>query len=69
MGRNSSIPAMIIFVCGLLGIMICFIEQLAYTNSWILNQYITDSSMLTGLQILTMVVFLIGGGIIAALSS
>lgn len=68
MGRNDATPGMIILVCGILGFLVAVVEQIAYDREWILNQYITSSSMLPGLQIMTILVWLLMGGILAAIS-
>jgi hypothetical protein len=69
MARNAATAGMIIFVCCILGLFIDFIEQIAYANGWMINQYITDPSMLPGLQIMTLVVWALAGAILAALIS
>jgi len=68
MGRNSAIPGLIVLVCGILGFLVAIVEKVAYDNEWILNQYITEAEMLPGLQILTIVIWLLAGGVLAALS-
>jgi hypothetical protein len=62
-------PGMIILVCGILGLIMAAIEQLAYVNGYFINIYITDISLLPGFQIATIVLFLLIGAVIAALSS
>ncbi len=66
---NSAKPALILFVCGILGLFIAAIEQLAYENGYLLDEYITSSSMLPGLQIVTIILFLLIGGVLAAITS
>jgi hypothetical protein len=56
----------IVFVCGILGLVMAIIEQTAYTDGMLLNQYLTSSSMLIGLQVLTIIVALLVGCVIAA---
>jgi len=56
----------IVFVSGLLGFFMAIIENMAYTNNQILNVYLSSASMLQGLQILTIVVALLVGCVIAA---
>jgi hypothetical protein len=66
---SSAKPGMIILVCGLLGLIMAAIEQVAYDNEWVLTVYITDASQLPGFQIITIVLFLLIGAVIAALTS
>jgi hypothetical protein len=66
--RNSAIPGFIILVCGLLGTVAVAIEQIAYDNHYLLQKYITDPSQLPGLQIITIVLFLLIGCVLAAIS-
>jgi len=66
---NSGKPALIIFVCGILGLLIAAIEQLSYDNGYILNLYITEAAQLPGLQIVTIIVFLLLGAVLAAITS
>lgn len=65
----SAKPGFVILISGILGLIIAGIEQLAYDSAYILDQYITDPGMLVGLQILTIIIFLLAGGVLAALSS
>lgn len=68
MGLGSAKPGIIIFVFGILGLIVAAIEQVAHDNSWVLDIYL-EAAALPGLQIMTIVLFLICGGIVAALSS
>jgi hypothetical protein len=68
-GSSSAKPGMILFVMGILGLFIAAIEQIAYDKGYWLTKYITDASQLPGLQIITIVVFLLGGGVLAALTA
>lgn len=69
MGRGDSAkPAMIILVCGILGLIVCAIFQIAWDNSWILTLYLEDTEQLIGLQIMTIVLFLLAGGALGAIS-
>lgn len=69
MGRSNAVPGLIVFVSGILGFFIAVIEQLAYENGYLLDQYLTESAELPGLQILTIVVFLLAGCALAAVTS
>lgn len=48
--------------------MVAAIEQLAYDNEWMLHIYF-EASEIPGMQILTIIVFLLMEGVLAALSS
>lgn len=69
MSRNNAVPGLIILVCGILGLLVAAIEQLAYDNSYLLDQYLTEAAQLPGLQILTIIAFLLCGCALAAISS
>lgn len=66
---GSAKPGIIILVCGILGLIIAAIEQLAYDEGYILDLYITEAAQLPGLQILTIIVFLLAGCVLAAITS
>lgn len=65
---NSAKPGLIVFIMGILGLLLAAIEQLAYDNEWIFHLYLEAAEM-PGLQILTVVIFLLAGGLLAAISS
>lgn len=67
-GWESAKPGFIILICGILGTIISIIEQLAYDNGYLLDSYVTGSDMLVGLQVLTIIIFLLAGGVLAAIS-
>jgi len=69
MGKNPAIPGLIIFVAGMMGLIVAAIEQLAYDQEYLLNEYITEPAQLPGLQIMTIVLFFLIGGALAAISS
>jgi hypothetical protein len=68
MSENAK-PGLIILVCGILGLIMAAIEQLAYDSEYFITIYITDISLLPGFQIATIVLFLLIGAVIAALTS
>lgn len=68
MQLGSAKPGFIVLLCGILGVFVAAIEQLAYTNSWMLHIYF-EASEIPGMQILTIVLFLLIGGVLAAISS
>lgn len=65
---NSAKPGFIIFVMGILGLLLAAIEQLAFDNEWIFHLYL-EAAELPGLQILTIIIFLLAGGVLAAVTS
>lgn len=64
---NSATPGIIIFVCGIMGFLLAVIEQVAFDNEWIFHLYM-EAEDLPGLQIITIVIWLIIGGVLAALT-
>lgn len=68
MGLGSAKPGIVILICGILGLFVAAIEQLAYDNEWMLSIYF-EASEIPGMQILTIILFLLCGGVLAALSS
>ena len=65
---NSAKPGLIILICGILGLFLAAIEQIAYDNEFIFHLYVEAAEM-PGLQILTIIVFLLAGGALAAVTS
>ena len=68
MGRNSGTPALILFVFGILGLLAAAVEQIAYNQNFVITKAV-EAGELPGLQIITIVMFLIFGAIAAALYS
>ena len=69
MGRgNAATPALIMFVMGIIGLFIAVVEQIAYDQNYVITKAV-EAGELPGLQILTIVLFLIIGAILAALKS
>lgn len=66
--RNSAKPGLIILICGILGLFVAACEQLAYDNEFIFHLYLEAAEM-PGLQIITILIFLLAGGVLAAISS
>lgn len=66
--HNSGLPALILFVFGIIGLLVAAIQQMAYDNEFILHLYL-EAAEVPGLQIITIVMFLIFGAIAAALFS
>lgn len=65
---GSAKPGFIILICGIMGLIIAAIEQLAYDNEFIFHLYL-EAAELPGLQILTIIIFLIAGAVLAAITS
>lgn len=69
MGRgNAATPALIMFVMGIIGLLVAAVEQIAYDQNYVIQKAV-EAGELPGLQILTIVLFLIIGAILAALKS
>lgn len=65
---NSAKPGIIILICGILGLILAAIEQIAFDQEYIFHLYV-EAAELPGLQILTIIVFLLAGGALAAITS
>jgi len=65
---NAGLPALILFVFGIIGLLVAAVQQMAYDNEFILHLYV-EAAEVPGLQIITIVMFLIFGTIAAALFS
>ena len=59
---------MILFVCGIVGLVLAVIEYQLYTQEWIVSQYVTNQAELTALMGVTILIWLIVGAVVAALS-
>lgn len=68
MGRNSGVPGLIIIVCGFIGFLLAAVEYILYEAQWMVHLYITDASDLPGLMGLTILIWLIMGAVLAAIS-
>jgi hypothetical protein len=68
MGRNAGIPGLILFVCGIIGLILAVIEYALYTEGWIVDMYITSQAELTGLMGVTVLIWIVIGAVMAALS-
>jgi hypothetical protein len=66
---SSAKPGIIIFVCGILGLIMAAILQLAYDSEYVITMYITEAADLPGLQIVVVILFLLIGGVLAAITS
>ena len=56
----------IVFITAIMGFLLAVIEQMAYDNGYVINSYIVGVGMLYGLEILTIVMALLIGCVIAA---
>ena len=68
MGRNAGVPALILFVCGIVGLVLAVIEYQLYEQGWIVSQYVTNQAELTALMGITILMWLIVGAVLAAIS-
>lgn len=69
MGRlGAAKPGFIILISAILGLFVAAIQQVAFDNEYILHIYFTAAE-LPGLQILTIILALLMGSVLAALSS
>ena len=55
----------IVFITAIMGFLLAVIEQMAYDNGYVINSYIVGVGMLYGLEILTIVMALLIGCVIA----
>ena len=67
MGSNYK-AGFIILICGILGLFVAAIQQIAFDNEYILHIYF-EAAELPGLQIITIILALLMGCVLAALSS
>jgi hypothetical protein len=56
----------IVLVMSFIGFILALIEQMAFENGYLVDQYVTSSSMLVGLEVLTIIVAILAGCVIAA---
>lgn len=66
--NNNAKPGLIILAAAIMGLIVAAIEQISYDNQYFLNQYVTQASQLPGLQVMTIVLFLLIGCALAAIS-
>ena len=59
---------LIVLVFGIVGMIMAYIESVAYADGYLLNLYLTDASQLPGLMIVTILLFLLMGGVVAAVT-
>lgn len=57
---------LIVLVFGIVGMIFAYMENVLYSSGYLLDQFITDASMLTGLMIVTIILALLIGGVVAA---
>ncbi len=65
---NSAKPGLIILLMGILGLFVAAVEQMAFDQEYIFHLYLEAAEM-PGLQIVTIIIFLLAGGALAAISS
>lgn len=64
---NSGLPALILFVFGLVGLLVSAVVQMGFDNGFLVSPVL--ESQVSSLQIMIIVMFLIFGSIAAALYS
>ena len=69
MAGKSGKAALIVMAFAILGLIICLFVQLLYEEEMIVHLYITEAAMLTALQVIILLIFILLGIVIAALSS
>lgn len=65
---NAGKPGLVIFVFSILGFLVAIIEQICFDNEYLFHLYV-EAAELPGLQIVTIIAFMLGGCVLAALSS
>jgi len=68
MARSAGNAGLIVLVFGIIGMIMAYIESVAYADGYLLNLYLTDASQLPGLMIITIILFLLMGGVVAAVT-
>ena len=68
MGRSSGVPGLIVIICGFIGFLQAAIVYLLYEAEWMIHLYITDAADLPGLMGLIILIWLIFGAVLAAIS-
>lgn len=59
---------LLVLVFGIVGMIMAYIESVAYSSGYLLDLYLTDASQLPGLMIVTIILFLLFGGVVAAVT-
>lgn len=65
MARSAGNAGLIVLVFGIVGMIMAYIESVAYTDGYILDLYLTAES-LPGFMIITVILALLIGGVLAA---
>ena len=68
MGNNAAIPALIILASGVVGFLMAGLIYLLYVQDWIVGSYIQTSADLNAIMGVTVLIWLILGSVLAALS-
>ena len=63
---NSVKAFFIIVICGVIGIILAYMEQLMYESEYVLHLYISEAAQLPGLQVVTILIWLLFGCVLAA---
>lgn len=59
---------LLIFVFGIMGFLMALIEGMAYDNGYLLTMYLSSADQLPGLQIVTIIMALLIGCVLAAVT-
>lgn len=69
MVRQSGRAALIVVAFAMLGLIICLMLQILYDEQMIVHKAITEAEMLPALQVIILLISILSGIIMAALSS
>ena len=65
---NDFKPAFIVFASAILGFLMAALEYMLYEAEYIIHYYAQSSEEITGLMIVTILVWILLGGVLAAVS-
>jgi hypothetical protein len=66
--NNSGTIALMIFVSGILGLIVALAEGVMWNNNYVFPIFTTDATQLPGIQIMTIVFFILIGSVFAILA-
>ena len=65
---NDVTRGLIVFIFGAIGVIVAYLEQIAYAGGYLVDEYTTGSITLPDLQIMTIVLILLIGVIVAVVA-
>lgn len=65
--ENAVKAFFIIVVCGVIGMILAYIEQIMFENEYVLHLYLDSAAELPGLQIVSIIIWLLFGCVLAAM--